>query len=188
VEEKLNFSEISALVMDGDRYSTSIIGQILHGFWLTRHTTVDSVEDAKRLLSAGVFHLLITETNLADSALNDFVYWIRRSAKNELRYIPIVVLTGYIFYSRVAVARDAGVNSVVRKPVSPTILFDHIAWSAHTDRPFIDADGYAGRCRRFRFNEPAPGFIRRMSDRPPGGSFDRRPEPELPATEEVPLQ
>jgi CheY-like chemotaxis protein len=188
VEEKLNFSEISALVVDGDRYSSGLIGQMLRGFGLTRHTIVGTVEEAKKLLATGAFHLLITETNLADSTLADFVQWIRRSAKNELRYIPIVVLTGYAFYSRVTVARDCGVNSVVRKPVSPAILFDHIAWSAQTERPFIDADAYAGPCRRFRFDEPAPGFSRRVSDRPMGGPFDPRPEPALPTTDEASLQ
>jgi two-component system, chemotaxis family, chemotaxis protein CheY len=167
VEGKLNFSQISALVVDGDRYSTGIIGQILRGFGLAHHNVVGTVEEAKKLLATGRFHLLITETNLADSTLADFVAWIRRSPENALRYIPIVVLSGYTFYSRVTVARDSGVNSVVRKPVSPAVLFDHIAWSARIDRPFIDADAYAGPCRRFRFGDPAPGFSRRVSDHPP---------------------
>lgn len=167
MEEKLNFSQITALVVDADRYSTGIIGQILRGFGLSHHSVVGTVEEAKKLLSGGGFHLLITETNLADSTLGDFITWIRHSSKNELRYIPIVVLTGYTFYARVTVARDSGVNSVVRKPVSPAVLYDHLAWAAKTDRPFIDADAYAGPCRRFKYDDPSPGFSRRLSDHPP---------------------
>ncbi len=168
MEEKQNFSHIVALVVDGDRYSTGIIGQILRGFGVGRQQAVGTVEEAKALLSTGTFDLLITESTLADGPLSDLVVWIRHNPKNELRYIPIVVLTGYAYYAQVAVARDLGVNSVVRKPVSPTVLFDHITWSAKTDRPFIDADGYAGPCRRFRFGDPAPGFCRRISDHPDG--------------------
>jgi CheY-like chemotaxis protein len=167
VGEKFNFSQISALVVDGDRFSTGIIGQILRGFGMTRHSVVGTVEEAKKLLAAGGIHLLITETNLPDSSLSDFIAWIRYNPKSELRFIPVVVLTGYTFFSRVTTARDSGVNSVVRKPVSPAVLFDHIVWSAQTDRPFIDADAYAGPCRRFRFGDPAPGFSRRVSDHPP---------------------
>jgi CheY-like chemotaxis protein len=176
VEEKLNFSAITALVVDGDRYSTGIIGQILRGFGLTRHTIVGTIEEAKKFLATGTFHLLISESNLADGTLTEFVQWIRRNPSTKLRYIPIVVLTGYAFYSRVMVARDCGVNSVVRKPVSPATLFDHIAWSAQTDRPFIDADAYVGPCRRFRFDDPAPGHSRRLSDRSAG-------PPDLPPSE-----
>lgn len=167
MNEKLNFSGISALVVESDRYSASIIGQMLRGFGLSRHTVVATIEEAKKLLANGSFHLLITETVLTDGSLSDFVNWVRRSSKDELRHLPVVVLTGYSYYSRVTIARDSGVNSVVRKPVSPAVLFDHIAWSAKTDRLFIEADGYAGPCRRFRFGDPAPGFSRRMSDHPP---------------------
>jgi CheY-like chemotaxis protein len=164
VEERLNFSQISALVVDGDRFSTGIIGQILRGFGMTRHVAVETIKDAQKLLESGSFHLLITETKLADGTLGDFIAWIRRSPIDQLRFIPIVVLTGYAFFSRVTTARDSGVNSVVRKPVSPAVLYDHIVWSSRTDRPFIDADAYAGPCRRFRYDDPAPGHSRRVSD------------------------
>jgi CheY-like chemotaxis protein len=167
LEERLNFSQISALVVDGDRFSTGIIGQILRGFGMERHTAVGTVDEAKKLLVSGSYHLLITETNLADGTLGDFIAWVRRSPKEQLRFIPIVVLTGYASFSRVTTARDSGVNSVVRKPVSPATLFDHIVWSAQTDRPFIDADAYTGPCRRFRFGDPAPGHSRRVSDHAP---------------------
>lgn len=176
MEERLNFSQMTALVVDGDRFSSGIISQILKGFGVAHYTVAGTIEDAKKQLSSGTHHLLITECNLADGPLSNLVNWIRQSPKNELRYIPIVVLTGYTFYSWVITARDSGVNSVVRKPVSPQTLFDHIAWSARTDRPFIDADAYIGPCRRFRFGKPAPGFNRRVSDHPMDGPADKHLE------------
>jgi CheY-like chemotaxis protein len=175
VDEKLNFSQIAALVVDADRYSTGIISQILRGFGVGRHTVAGTVEAATKLLTAGGYHLLITESVLPDGTLDAFVNWIRHHPKTDLRYIPIVVITGYTHFSRVRIARDCGVNSVVRKPVSPIVLFDHIAWSANTDRPFIDADAYAGPCRRFRYDDAAPGFSRRHSDHPAGSDRDGIP-------------
>ena len=167
MDEKLNFSKIAALVVDADRYSTGIISQILRGFGVGRPVVVGSVEAAMKHLATGEFHILITESVLPDSSLEAFVSWIRHHPKTTTRYIPIVVLTGYTHFSRVTIARDSGVNSVVRKPVSPAVLYDHIAWSANTERPFIDADAYAGPCRRFRYGDAAPGFSRRVSDHPP---------------------
>ena len=166
MSEKLNFSEIMTLVVDNDRYSSGIIGQILRGFGVAHQANVGSIEAAKKQLETGAYHLLITESVFPDGNLDDFIGWIRSSSKKELRCLPIVLLTGYAFFTQVASARDCGVNSVVRKPVSPVTLFDHIAWSARGERPFIDADAYIGPCRRFRFGDPAPGLNRRVSDHP----------------------
>lgn len=165
MEEKVNFTGISALVADSDRFCTSIIGQILRGFGLSRHVIVEAGEEAKKHLATNKYDLLITECILADMKGADLIRWVRRQTDTKLRYLPILVLTGYSHYSHVTTVRDCGVNSVVRKPVAPSVLFDHIVWSAKTDRPFIDADEYAGPCRRFKYGDPAPGLNRRASDR-----------------------
>jgi DNA-binding response OmpR family regulator len=164
VEEKLNFSQITALVVDGDRYSTGIVSQILRGFGLNRHFITATGGEGKKLLGADKFDLMITECVLPDMNAGELVRWVRRHASLRIRYMPIVMLTGYAHISNVVAARDSGVNSVVRKPVAPSTLFDHIAWSARMERPFIEADGYAGPCRRFKFGEPAPGLNRRSTD------------------------
>jgi CheY-like chemotaxis protein len=165
MQEKINFTEISALVVDGDRFSTPIIGQILRGFGLSRHVIVATGEEAKKHLATNRYDLLICESFLADMKGADLIRWVRRQPTSTLRYLPIVVLTGYAHFSNVTTARDCGVNSVVRKPVAPSTLFDHIVWSAKAERPFIDADEYTGPCRRFREGDPAPGLNRRTSDR-----------------------
>ncbi len=164
MEDKLNFSEISALIVDGDRFSSAIVSQILRGFGLTRQFVVGTGEDALRQLVTNTYDLLITECVLPDTKGADLIKWIRRHPKDDIRYITVVVLTGYSHFSNVIAARDGGVNSVVCKPIAPTVLFDHIAWSAKSDRPFIEADEYSGPCRRFRFGEAAPGLNRRVSD------------------------
>jgi DNA-binding response OmpR family regulator len=164
VEERLNFSQITALVVDGDRYSTGIVNQILRGFGLTRLYITPTGDEAKKLLGAERFDLLITECVLPDMNAGTLVRWVRHHASPRLRYMPIVMLTGYTHLSNIMTARDSGVNSVVKKPVAPNTLFDHLAWSARTERPFIEADGYVGPCRRFKFGEPAPGLNRRSTD------------------------
>lgn len=164
MEEKFNFSHITALIADGDRYSIGIVTQILRGFGLTRLFATATGAEAQKLLGAEKFDLLITECVLPDMDVGVLIKWLRRHASLRVRYMPVVMLTGYAHYSNVTAARDCGVNSVVRKPVAPSTLFDHIAWSARTERPFIEADGYIGPCRRFRFGEPAPGMNRRSSD------------------------
>lgn len=162
--EKLNFSQIECLVIDADQYSTSILGQILRGFGLNKHQVIESGDEAKKRLPNGHFDLLICDALLPDMHAGDLIKWIRRQPGLNIKYIPIVVLTGYTQFSNVVVLRDAGANIVVRKPVSPNVLFDHIAWSARTDRPFIETDTYMGPDRRFKNTGPPDGVGRRKTD------------------------
>lgn len=164
--DSFNFSEVSALVIEPDRFSYGIIGQILRGYGLEDLVLITTGGEAKKLLPGGRFHLLLTESLLPDMAMTSLLKWIRRHPKNEVRFLPVVMLTGYAQFSRVTTARDAGVNSVVCKPVAPVTLFDHIMRAARPDRAFIDADDYAGPCRRFHDNTPDPEQSRRASDHP----------------------
>jgi two-component system, chemotaxis family, chemotaxis protein CheY len=164
VEEVLNFTQLSALIVDSDRYSQGIVTQILRGFGLTRLSVASTGADAKNYLLSSHLDLVITESVLPDMRAADLVRWIRKLTNPTIKYVPVVMLTGYAQFSIVAAARDSGANSFVRKPVAPAVLFDHIAWSAKMDRPFIEADGYTGPCRRFKFGEPAPGRNRRKTD------------------------
>lgn len=162
--ERLNFAQIEALVVDADQYSTSILGQILRGFGLNKHIMIESGEEATRRLANGHFDLVICDAILPDMSGGDLVKWVRRQPALALKYVPIVVLTGYTQYSNVVNMRDAGANIVVRKPVSPNVLFDHIAWSARTERAFIETDNFIGPDRRFKNTGPPDGAGRRKTD------------------------
>nr|WP_279590147.1 response regulator [Rhizomicrobium palustre] len=152
------------MVIDSDQYSTSILGQILRGFGLSRHHIVDTSEEGRTRLNAAHFDLLICDAILPDSHATELIKWMRRQASLNIKYMPVVVLTGYTQYTNVVNLRDAGANIVVRKPVSPNVLFDHIAWSARTERPFIETDNYIGPDRRFKNTGPPDGAGRRKTD------------------------
>lgn len=63
-----------------------------------------------------------------------------------------------------AKARDCGANVVIRKPVSPQILFDRLAWVSRVQRPFIECESYIGPDRRFKSIGPPGGVGRRSTD------------------------
>ena len=166
MDEKLNFANITALIADCDQYSNGILGQILRGFGLNKHTIVERGEDAKQRLLNGRYDLMICEAVLPDMPAAELVGWIRRLPNPAIKYIPIVILTGYAQLSNVVAVRDNGANIVVSKPVAPSVLFDHIAWSAKSTRPFIESDSYVGPCRRFKNIGPPGGASRRLTDLP----------------------
>lgn len=164
MEEKFNFAQVYALVVEADQYSVTIMGQMLRGFGLAKHTVVGTGEDARNRIATSHFDLLICEAVLADMPAADLIRWIRRQESTAIKYMPIVVLTGYTQFSVVTTVRDAGANCVVRKPVAPNILLDHMVWAARSDRPFIETEDYVGPCRRFKNIGPPEGVGRRKTD------------------------
>jgi DNA-binding response OmpR family regulator len=79
-------------------------------------------------------------------------------------YVPIVVLTGYSRVDAVVGARDAGANLVVKKPLSPQVLFDRLAWMGQGSRKFVETETYVGPDRRFKSIGPPDGLGRRSTD------------------------
>jgi CheY-like chemotaxis protein len=149
--DSMNFSKVRALIVDSDQFAVEILCQILEGFGLPEALSVDSFEAAKELLPDGKFDLLICEAMLKDGAGADLVRWVRSQASPRVRYMPVVMLTAHTQLGYVESGRDSGVNVVVKKPVSPTVLFDRLVWSANSPRPFIETETYVGPDRRFKF-------------------------------------
>jgi CheY-like chemotaxis protein len=165
--ERLNFSGVRALIVDGDPHAARILSQILRGFGLSQQVVADSGEEAQRHLKQASFDLVICEVVHPDMQAVDLLRWIRRQAEG-IKFVPIIVLTGYSDIGNVTSARDSGASLVVKKPVSPAVLLDHITWAARTPRPFVETSSYIGPDRRFK------------NDGPPGGGEGRR-ESDLPA-------
>jgi len=166
VEEKFNFTHVSALVVDSDQYSTGILSQIFRGFGLSNHTIVGRGEEAQQRLLNGRYDLMICEAVLPDMQAAELVRWVRRLPNPTNKYISIVSLTAYSQLSNVVALRDNGANSVVSKPVAPNVLLDHIVWSTKSSRPFVETANYVGPCRRFKNIGPPGSAGRRSTDLP----------------------
>ena len=140
------------------------LSQIFRGFGLTRLTIAQDGEAGKRFLSTGHYDLVIAEYVLKDMPGTDFVRWIRRLPEIKVKTIPVILLTGYTQLTSVSAARDCGANIVIKKPIAPNVFFDHVAWSANGERPFVEAENYVGPCRRFKSAGPPDGIGRRGTD------------------------
>jgi two-component system chemotaxis response regulator CheY len=160
----LNLSNVAAVIVDGDKYLLTIISQILRGFGLTRQFHFTNGEDAKDFLSKNRVDLCIFEQVLPDMNGDDLVRWLRRNPNSKLRFTPVLTLTGYTHVKSVHAARDSGANLVVKKPMSPQTLFDHIVWLSNSDRPFVEGNGYVGPDRRWRIEKPEDAPARRAGD------------------------
>ncbi|MFZ1989946.1 MAG: response regulator [Alphaproteobacteria bacterium] len=161
---RLNLGKISAVLVDGDKYVQDLLGQMLRGFGLEHLATFDRGETAKDYITNNNVDLFIVEAVLPDMPGTDIVKYIRRLENAQTRMLPIIVLTGYTQVGAVERARDCGANLVIKKPVSPQVLFDRLAWVSKNQRPFIESENYMGPDRRFKSIGPPGGVGRRATD------------------------
>ncbi|MGD0190067.1 MAG: response regulator [Rhizomicrobium sp.] len=172
----LNLRTISVLIVDANQYSANIVCKILRGFGLAQYAIAVSGAAAKEKLSKEHFDLTICEAALADMKGSHLVHWLRHSDDARLKFMPVLLLSGITDRRNVALARDCGANLVVKKPLSPAVLFDRLVWAAQTSRPFVETDVYVGPDRRFKMNSKVDGETRRRTD--PAGRV-----PDIPSTE-----
>ena len=73
---------------------------------------------------------------------------IRSSNDDHLRYVPIIMLTGYSERARILAARDSGINEYLLKPVSAKMLYSRIRAVIEQPRRFVKTNSYFGPDRR----------------------------------------
>ncbi len=139
---------------------------MLRGFGIGAPLTADNGAEAQEILAQQCPDVCFIEGALPDMATGDLLRWIRRHSNRNLRFVPVIVLSGYTQMRLISAARDAGAHLVVRKPVSPQVLFDRLVWVAASDRAFIEAPNYVGPDRRFHAIEPPDGQYKRENDEP----------------------
>ena len=163
-QPRMNLKSVATLLVDSDRFTRGLVVQMLRGFKMDSPVVCDSGASAMEYLQQTAVDLCIMEAVLPDMASPELIRWIRRPEMGAVRFIPIIVLSGYTQQRTVATARDAGANTVLKKPASPQALFDRIMWVARVPRPFIDAGSYVGPDRRFKAEEPPDKIYKRADD------------------------
>jgi len=174
-QARLNLKGVTALVVDSDRFTRNLVAQMLRGFGIDAPGQCETGMDAISYLQHHYVDLCIVEAVLPDMESPELIGWIRRQEK-AMRFIPVIVLTGYTQLRMVEAARDGGANNIVKKPVSPQGLFDRITWVARVSRPFIETADFVGPDRRFRTIEPPDGVYKRDTDDQKGEHASVTPE------------
>jgi CheY-like chemotaxis protein len=161
----MKLSGVSTLIVDADHFGSMLVQQMLRGLGMDRLIAVTTGAQALAELKQQPFDLCIFDASLQDMAVTALISNIRLR-KTPVRFVPILVVSPYTYTRTVTQARDVGANFVIKKPVSPQILYDRIAWAASSARPFLEGEFYIGPDRRFKFAGPPAGVGRRDSDLP----------------------
>jgi DNA-binding response OmpR family regulator len=159
--ERYNFDETFFLVMDPSRWAAQLTAGILSGFGARDPFILHQPDQAEVMLASGTADGAIITLGAEVEPTLKLIRSVRSRAQGMARFIPIIAVTGRTDPKHVTLARDAGANFVVRRPLSPEVLFERLVWITRAPRDFVDAISYCGPDRRFRDLGPPNGQERR---------------------------
>lgn len=168
-----DLSNFTVLVVEDSVYMHSLISSMLKVFSVGDIMVSEGGKDAIDLLTVTQARTKSRYINHVDIVLMDWLMtrgtgeellkWIRQHEKDEIRFLPVVVVSGYTTEYITHKSRDMGANEILVKPVSATGLAGRICSVIENPRPFIKVPDYFGPDRRRR-DVPYKGKERRVMD------------------------
>lgn len=156
----------SAVIIDPNKYHAQTLAQALtqEGVNALRHyaTAKEGLEGLLLLNPCVTF----IEAELDGRDGVEFLREVRRNKAVRSRQGVMFLMASRASAMTLAQAADAGANSLIAKPIAPGAIGALIRKVWETPRPFIDAEGYVGPCRRMGVvAAPSPCPQRREDDR-----------------------
>jgi len=156
------YASVRFLVVDDNTHMSQIVKTILRGFGAVHIAEARDPADALARLGESI-DIVISDYQMDVLDGIEFVRLIRQSSDSPNKLVPIIMLTAHSEMSRVAAARDAGVNEFCAKPVTASELLRKVQSIVNHPRDFIKAPNYFGPERRRHDDSRYKGPERRMA-------------------------
>lgn len=168
-----DLSNFTVLIVEDSPYMQFLMSQMLKAFGVGEIFACESAKDAIELLTVlqstkKSKHLTAVDIVLMDWLMpkggsgEELLKWIRGHEKDAVRFLPVIVVSGYTTQYLTATARDLGANETLVKPISGNGLASRIVSVIDHPRPFIKSQAYFGPDRR-RQTIPHNGAERRTT-------------------------
>lgn len=156
-----NFERLSVLVAEDTLPMRKIIHAVLMTLGVGKIYNVGDGDAAFRSFMKYNHDIIITDWHMPRCSGVELIQMVRKNANSPNRLVPIIMMTGYSAYPRVAEARDSGVTEFLVKPFTAQELSRRIAHVINRPRDFIESAEYFGPCRRRTNNSNYKGEDRR---------------------------
>lgn len=159
----LDLSNLSALIIDDNLHMRRLVKTVLAA--LNIRNVAEAEDGASAIKALRVFEADFCICDWAMTPVDgiDFTQLIRNAEDSPNIYLPIIMLSGHTEMNRIMIARDAGVNEFLAKPVSATNLYHRIRAIIEQPRNFVRTSAYFGPDRRRRVDPNYMGPERRKS-------------------------
>lgn len=158
--------QLSVLVIDANKFSRNLIGEILRSLSATDITLVPDAASTEVVFSKKHIDVVLLSCEPADQQDGlRFVRAMRRLNNDRVRRLPVLFVTTGMTKELVMQAREAGVDEFLSKPISPAAVRQRLEMVIETPRPFVDCSVFIGPCRRRKNPADYHGAKRRAGER-----------------------
>jgi two-component system, chemotaxis family, chemotaxis protein CheY len=157
----MRLQRISVMFVDDNQNMRELMTALLQNLEVSNIVTARHGEQAIERLESFNVDLILTDWVMEPMDGIALTKWVRTSPDSPDPFLPVIMISGHTEMSRIEVARDAGVNEFIAKPVSALSLSRRIVSVIEAPRPYVRTKEYFGPDRRRR-EEPYSGEDRRQ--------------------------
>lgn len=170
-----DLAALNVLVVEDNANMQKLFGVMLRSLGITKIQQAFSGKEALAVLATFDADIVITDWKMKPMDGLELTRELRLGKSSPNPYVAIIMVTGKTELENVMVARDAGINHLLTKPVSVKALADRITALIEDPVPFVKTETYFGPNRRHRMLDLPEGFADRRESAPrsvnPAGVF-----------------
>ncbi len=153
-----DLSNFSVLVVEDSHSMMELLSAMLKSFGVGEILVCNSAKEAQDLLTITQARVQSRHISGVDVVLTDWlmpggsglelINWVRAHNDEKIKFLPIIVISGYTSEKVIAMARDSGANEALVKPLSGKSLAQRITSVIEQPRAFLQTPNYFGPDRR----------------------------------------
>ena len=147
------FERLKVLVVDDNAHMRKLVTTILQAFGVIQIHESSSGEHAWESFREHNPDIIILDWVMEGMSGIELMKMIRLNPASPNPFVPVIMLTGHTSLDHVMIARDAGINEFIAKPVSVKTMMSRLASIIEHPRPYVRTTVYFGPCRRRRQDE-----------------------------------
>jgi CheY-like chemotaxis protein len=150
-----NFNPITVLMVEDNNYISSVLFNVLKALGIGKIIRCRDGKEAIDYLyllsvapGGGVIDFVLSDLMMEPVDGLNLLRWIRQHKDSPDRFMPFIMVSGYVDQAILAQSRDLGVTEFLAKPFSVNSVSRKIIAVVEKPRPFIRSETYFGPSRR----------------------------------------
>ena len=159
------FEKLSILVVEDTAPMRNLLVSALYKFGIGHIRTASDGEQAFQIFKKESPDIILTDWAMSNIDGIELTKLMRTHPESPNQMVPIILISGYSAWSRVEIARDAGVTEFLAKPFTANDIARRLIHVITKPRNFIETGSFFGPDRRRIKNSNFKGPFKRMKDK-----------------------
>jgi DNA-binding response OmpR family regulator len=157
------FQNISVLVIESSQAMFTLAKDILTTFGVKQVHAAYDIQKGFDIVRREKPDIIMTDWLGETNGGLAFIKQLRTDNRSSDPFVPVILMTGFTYESKVLAARDAGLSELLVKPYTALSLYRKIEDLIEKPKPFVRTSGFLGPDRRHK-KEAARGVERRVRE------------------------